>query len=169
MLRLYVMRHAKSSWAVPGAKDFDRELNDRGIDDLARLSKTFKQEGIEPDKIICSSATRTKQTLSHIQDSFSNEPEIVFTERLYSSGLHEYIDIINSVSNAKSLMVIGHNPMCGTLATSLPKAGPAEELEKIAYRYPTAAISIIDFDFDDWSSVAKYSGTLVKSIFPSEI
>jgi len=169
MLRLYIMRHAKSSWAVPGARDFDRELNERGLLDLAKLSKVFRKQKIAPDQIICSSAVRTRQTLEGIQDSFENKPEVVFTERLYSSGLHEYIDIINGVKNAKSLMIIGHNPMCGSLATSLPKDGDPDEFEKIAYKYPTAAISTIDFDFDDWSKVSKYTGTLVKSIFPSQI
>jgi len=169
MLRLYIMRHAKSSWAVPGARDFDRTLNERGLADLAKLSKVFKREKIAPDHILCSSAIRTRQTLDGIKDAFENLPAVDFTERLYSSGLHEYIDIINGVEQAKSLMVIGHNPMCGSLATSLPKDGEPDEFEKIAYKYPTAAISIIDFDFDDWSKVSKYTGTLVKSIFPSQI
>lgn len=171
MLRLYIMRHAKSSWAIPGARDFDRELNDRGLQDLVKMSKVMKNERFFPDKIICSSATRTRQTLDAVMNSFPNEPEIVFTERLYSSGLAEYIEIINanSESNAKSIMIIGHNPMCGSLAISLPGSGETSELEKIAYKYPTAALSIIDFDTDDWSEVSKGKGILLKSIFPSEI
>ncbi len=169
MLSLYIMRHAKSSWAIPGARDFDRELNDRGLEDLAKLSKVIKKEAIFPDKIICSSAIRTRQTLDAVSHVFENEPEIVFTERLYSSGLDEYIEIINSNSDIKSLMIIGHNPMCGSLATSLPKTGDEEELLKIAYKYPTAALSIIKFDVDQWSDVTKASGHLEKSIFPSQL
>lgn len=171
MLRLYIMRHAKSSWAIPGARDFDRELNDRGLEDLVKVSKVLKNESFFPDKIICSSATRTRQTLDAVMNAFSHEPEIVFTERLYSSGLAEYIEIINanSESNAKSIMIIGHNPMCGSLAISLPGSGEAPELEKIAYKYPTAALTIIDFDTNNWSEVSKGKGILLKSIFPSEI
>lgn len=169
MLRLYIMRHAKSSWAIPGARDFDRELNDRGLQDLSKLSKLMKNEGISPDKILCSSAVRTRQTLDAIKDAFTNEPEITFTERLYSSGLPEYIEIINSITDAKSLMVIGHNPMCGSLATSLPGSGDSAQLEKIAYKYPTSALSIIDFDMETWADVTRDSGILEKSVFPSEI
>ena len=33
MLRLYVLRHAKTSWALPGQTDFQRQLNERGIED----------------------------------------------------------------------------------------------------------------------------------------
>lgn len=169
MLRLYIMRHAKSSWAVPGARDFDRELNERGLSDLKKVSKVFENESILPEKILCSSAIRTRQTLDAIVGVFDNDPEIVFTERLYSSGLSEYIDIISATKDAKSLLIIGHNPMCGSLATALPGSGDSSELEKIAYKYPTAAISIIDFELDDWSQVIKGSGNLIKSVFPSQI
>ncbi len=169
MLRLYIMRHAKSSWAIPGARDFDRELNDKGLQDLTKISKYMKKEGISPEAILCSSAIRTRQTLDSIVSTFDKKPETIYTERLYSSGVSEYIEIINSIQGAKSLMIIGHNPMCGSLAISLPRSGPPDELEKIAYKYPTAAISIIDFDVESWEEVTKASGCLEKSIFPSEI
>ena len=169
MLRLYIMRHAKSSWAVPGARDFDRELNEWGIADLKKITNFIKKEEIRPDKILCSSAIRTRQTLGEIVDAFSNKPEIEYTERLYSSGLSEYIEIINNTKNAKSIFLIGHNPMCGSMATSLPSSGNADDLEKIAYTYPTATVSIIDFDIDNWSNAAKGNGILQKAIFPSQI
>lgn len=169
MLRLYIMRHAKSSWAIPGARDFDRELNERGLNDLKKLSKVISNEQIFPDLILCSSAIRTRQTLDGIVHAFDNKPQIVFTERLYSSGQDEYIEMINTTKSAKSILIIGHNPMCGSLATILPGSGEPAELEKIVYKYPTAALSIIDFDKDDWADVSKGSGVLRKSIFPSQL
>ena len=169
MLRLYIMRHAKSSWAIPGARDFDRELNGRGLDDLKKISKVITNEQIFPDLILCSSAIRTRQSLDAIAHAFDNKPEIVFTERLYSSGQDEYIEMINATKDAKSILIIGHNPMCGSLATVLPGSGEPAELEKIAYKYPTSALSIIDFDRDNWADVSKGSGFLKKSIFPSQL
>lgn len=169
MLRLYIMRHAKSSWAIPGARDFDRELNEKGLEDLNKLSKHIKKHNISPDLVLCSSATRTRQTLEAVLEAFEKTPEITYTEKLYSSGLSEYIEIINSVKDASSIMIIGHNPMCGTLATSLPGSGEEDQMEKIAYKYPTAALSTIDFDTENWSEITKGSGILQKSVFPSEI
>lgn len=169
MLRLYVMRHAKSSWAIPGARDFDRELNDRGLSDLVKMSKLIAKNGYSPEHILCSPAVRTTQTLEHIQDAFEGDPKIVFTQRLYSSGLEEYMDIIKAVDDAKSLMIIGHNPMCGGLAASLSGSGDQAYLEKIAYKYPTSALSVIEFDCAQWSDIAKLEGNLIDCIFPSEI
>jgi len=169
MLRLFVMRHAKSSWAIPGARDFDRELNDRGVSDLEKMSKLITQRGYSPEKILCSPAERTTQTLTLIQDAFAQEPDIVLTQRLYSSGLEEYMELIRAVDDAKSLMIIGHNPMCGGLAESLSGNGETALLEKIAYKYPTSALSVIDFDCKNWTDIKKLGGNLADCIFPSEI
>lgn len=169
MLRLYVMRHAKSSWAIPGARDFDRELNDRGISDLENMSRIIAKNEYFPEKILCSPAERTTQTLNHVKTAFASEPNIVFTQRLYSSGLEEYMELIRAVDGANSLMIIGHNPMCGGLAASLSGSGEPALLEKIAYKYPTSALSVIDFDCENWSEINKLEGKLVDCIFPSEI
>ena len=37
MKRLYVIRHAKSSWSDPGLTDFERPLNKRGKRGSGRL------------------------------------------------------------------------------------------------------------------------------------
>ena len=169
MLRLYVMRHAKSSWAVPGARDFDRELNDRGRTDLVKISAALKAENYFPEQILCSSAERTRQTLDGIIDAIPSSPEITYTEKLYSSGLEDYISLIHSVSSPSSLMVIGHNPMCGTLASSLSGSGDPAKLEKIAYKYPTSTVSVIDFDTERWDQIDRGKGELVACLIPSEL
>jgi len=169
MLRLYVMRHAKSSWAIPGARDFDRELNERGQSDLGKMSKIIKRNNYTPEHVLCSNAERTRQTLEGIQDAFNQEPRIVFTQRLYSSGLEEYMELIKAVDGATSLMIIGHNPMCGALAASLSGNGEPSFLEKIAYKYPTSALSVIEFDCKQWADIEKLSGNLIDCAFPSEI
>lgn len=169
MLRLYVMRHAKSSWAVPGARDFDRELNERGLADLVKLGNAIKSRGYTPDKILCSSAVRTRATLEGIADSFSAAPEVTFTDKLYSSGLDDYMRIIQAEESSASLMVIGHNPMCGALAASLAGRGEPEMIDLIAYKYPTGTISVIDFDTDKWSLIEPRAGVLVDCLVPSTL
>ena len=169
MLRLYVMRHAKSSWAVPGARDFDRELNERGISDLEKLSKKISERKFIPKKILCSSAVRTRQTLDGLSNVLSPYPEVSFTEKLYSSGLDDYLSEIQMVEDAPSLMIIGHNPMCGSLADALAGQGDEELLEKIAYKYPTGTIAVIDFDLTNWADIDLSSGTLVDCLVPSSL
>ncbi|MEL7429104.1 MAG: histidine phosphatase family protein [Pseudomonadota bacterium] len=169
MLRLYVMRHAKSSWAAPGARDFDRELNERGILDLVKISQALQARKYCPELVLCSAATRTRLTLEGITDAFSSQPAIIHTEKLYSSGLEDYMRLVNETENVSSMMIVGHNPMCGSLAVHLAGHGDPDTLDKIAYKYPTGAISVLDFDVADWSKIAPQSGTLSDLIIPSEL
>jgi len=169
MLRLYVMRHAKSSWAVPGASDFDRELSDRGLSDLKRVATEIEAKGLIPEKILCSSAVRTRQTLDGISPALTPAPQIEYLDKLYSGGVEDYLTAIRATTGCKSLMTVGHNPMSGSLASSLAGDGDPKALEKIAYKYPTSTIAVIDFDTDDWSQINRGEGTLVRCIFPSKL
>ena len=38
MLRLFLLRHAKSSWSDPSLHDFDRPLNKRGLSDAPKIA-----------------------------------------------------------------------------------------------------------------------------------
>ena len=163
------MRHAKSSWAIPGARDFDRELNERGWSDLKKISGVIREHAILPELILCSSSQRTRQTLDGIKEAFSEEPEIKYLEEFYSGGMQDYIDTIKSVSGKKSIMTIGHNPMSGSLANALATDGDEVALQTIAQKYPTSAIAILEFDVSEWSDLEKSSGTLSDFIYPSKL
>ena len=52
--RLYLIRHAKSSWKDPDLDDFDRPLNKRGKTDAPLMGKRLKEQGVKPDLIISS-------------------------------------------------------------------------------------------------------------------
>lgn len=169
MLRLYVMRHAKSSWAVPGARDFDRELNERGIFDLEKMRQTLKARGFIPEKIICSPAIRTIQTFEHIKESLPENTTVNYEKRLYSSGLSEYLNLIQEVEDARTLMLIGHNPMCGALAASLPRPDSDFPVDTIAYKYPTATVAVIEFDCANWSDIERGKGNLIDCLIPSKL
>ena len=45
MKTLYVMRHAKSSWADADLADFDRPLNDRGYRDAPFMGNVMRENG----------------------------------------------------------------------------------------------------------------------------
>lgn len=169
MLRLYVMRHAKSSWAVPGARDFDRELNERGNKDLIKISSVIAQRQYYPAHILCSPAERTRQTLGGIVNAIKPEATVEYPERLYSGGLQDYFDLVRSVDKPVSVMTIGHNPMSGSFANALVGDGDPDMISEISYRYPTATITVFDVPIDQWSQLQPNSATLVDCIIPSTL
>ena len=58
MKTLIVVRHAKSSWANIGEKDFDRTLNDRGKEDAPMMAQKLFKTNIKVDAFVSSSAKR---------------------------------------------------------------------------------------------------------------
>ena len=62
MRRLILMRHAKSSWADPGQRDFDRPLNARGVRSAPLLGAWLRERGHVPDAALVSTARRTRET-----------------------------------------------------------------------------------------------------------
>ena len=62
MKKLYIVRHAKSSWTYQGIKDMDRPLKKRGINDAYLMSKALKGKIEKPDVFIASSANRALHT-----------------------------------------------------------------------------------------------------------
>ena len=169
MLRLFVMRHAKSSWAVPGARDFDRLLNKRGKKDLEKLTIALQERNYRPEVVLCSSAERTRRTYHGIAEAIPESSKVSFTEKLYSSGMDDYIALIQGQDTGESIMIIGHNPMCGNLALTMAGFGDQHLLDEISYKYPTGTIAVIDFPCTEWREVEMGSGTLTDCIIPSTL
>ena len=66
MKRVYLLRHAKSSWKVGGVPDHDRPLAPRGRRAASAIAGHLLEEGIEPELVLCSTARRARETLERI-------------------------------------------------------------------------------------------------------
>jgi phosphohistidine phosphatase SixA len=78
MHTLYLLRHAKSSWADPTLLDHERPLAPRGRRDAKRIATHLAQLGIEPELVLCSTAARTRETLELVRPALvaSGGPEL---------------------------------------------------------------------------------------------
>ena len=64
MKTILLLRHAKSSWDSAAQNDHDRPLNKRGERAAALMAVHLCEAAPRPDLILCSTATRTRQTLA---------------------------------------------------------------------------------------------------------
>jgi phosphohistidine phosphatase len=69
----------------------------------------------------------------------------------------------------KSLLLIGHNPAIGALATRLTGAGAADLREELALKYPTGALSVIVFEDNNWNTLRPHGGTLLRFDRPKDL
>ena len=54
-----------------------------------------------------------------------------------------------------SVGFVAHNPGIGELAVSLAGAGAFPDLRRMAIKYPTGAVAVLDFPVDAWDDVER--------------
>jgi phosphohistidine phosphatase len=159
-MRVMLLRHAKSEKADPGMRDRDRALNARGRDDAAQIAAYMARAALLPDRVLVSSAQRTRETWERMAPAFSTRPPVAYEDRLYESGTEAIVTAIKATDrSASALLVIGHNPGLYDTARLLlaHRGGAAHQLDD---GLPTAGLIVIDFAEDDWRKLAARSGRL---------
>ena len=167
MKHLYLLRHAKSSWAQPGLGDIDRTLNARGTEQCRTLSKWWEDRGCQIDRAVVSSAQRTRETFYELQEAL-NFQDVQFFDELYLGSMENYLGAIWG-QTGDTLLVIGHNPTCDELARYLtaPSSPAAENL--MAQHFGTASMAVFECDLQNWSELGRSQAKLVEFLRPKDI
>lgn len=166
---LHIFRHAKSSWADPGMRDFDRPLASRGIKAAPKMGEYMRANGIAPDFILCSTSRRTRETLGHILPHLDGEARILMEDGLYQAhDAHAVLERLRRLPAAiRRAMVIGHNPVMHDLALMLCQtAARPEDLSALHMKYPTAALATIDVRSTSWATLKQGVGHLTDFTLP---
>ncbi|MEP3847656.1 MAG: histidine phosphatase family protein [Paracoccaceae bacterium] len=161
MLRLLLMRHAKSDWNTPETGDHDRGLNPRGRASATALGGWLRDHNYTPATVISSTATRTAQTLERLQLS----APIQFTQRLYHASPSDMFDVLNSAKGS-CVLILGHNPGIASCARDLLAQAPDHPRFN---DYPTCATLIADFPIMGWSELQWQTGTAIDFVVPHDI
>ena len=169
MPRLILMRHAKSDWSQSGKHDVDRPLNARGRAAAPRMGEWCAAQGLVPQRIVCSAALRTRQTLACLLDHFDGEIDIRLSRRLYEAEAGGYYQAVQEGGDAETLMLIGHNPATHELAMLLAGRGPDQHMSRLHARFPTAAIAVIDIDAPRFADCVPGAGYLAMFMTPAEL
>jgi phosphohistidine phosphatase len=168
MRRVYLLRHAKSSWKDRSLADRDRPLAGRGKRAAKAVAVHLEAEGIRPDLVLCSPARRTRDTLERVEAAFGDQVETRLDETLYRASEAELLACLRALPHeVDSVMLIGHNPVLEELAVALASEGA--QLARMREKYPTAALATIDLPADDWSAIERGSGELVAFVRPRDL
>jgi len=160
MKKLYIIRHAKSSWSDLSLRDFDRPLNKRGKRDAPFMGEKLKEKNIVPDLIISSPAKRTKKTIKKITKAMGYNKQVIFNKDLYGTSEHILNKILTKVDNSNEVVfLVGHN----TEITML-----AENYVGLTDNIPTCGIVEIAFDCDKWADINGNNAKLVSFDYPKK-
>ena len=166
-MRLWLLRHAKSSWDEPELDDRERPLAPRGEQSANRMSDYVRAEGIRPDVVLCSSALRTRQTLARVLSALGPELENHIEPGLYTFDAGSLLERLRAIPDAVSAMLIGHNPAMQDLAIRLATRG--DKLNALVQKYPTGALAEIEFPAGSWHEVGTATGELTRFVVPREL
>ena len=169
MKSLTLLRHAKSAWAEPVARDFERPLNPRGRRAARAVGEKMKAEGLGFDLVFASPARRVVETLDEVAASFGPLPA-TYDERIYLARPATLLDIVRGAEDGGArLLLVGHNPGLEALALQLTRNGDGALRAELEAKYPTGTLAEIRLDVERWRDVAESGGTLVRFIRPRDL
>jgi phosphohistidine phosphatase len=171
MKRLTLLRHAKSDWDDPVARDFDRPLNRRGEKAALLVGRYAQAKAMVFDHLVASPAARVMQTLDVFFEGFGQTVETQWDRRIYLASPATLIDVIRDLPESiDSALMAGHNPGLEELILDLvPDDGASRLREDVEVKFPTASLAVIDLAVDRWSDVADNVGTLVSFTRPRDL
>ncbi len=171
MLRLALMRHAKSDWDDAALADHERPLAPRGLRDAPRMALWLAQQGFSPDRILCSTALRARQTCEILRENLPSPSRPLLLEGLYEFARMAPLRaaIANHGGDAQALLVIGHNAAIHELALHLAARGPREDMADLSRKFPTAAVALLAFDATGWPQALARRGRLLRFMRPKRL
>jgi phosphohistidine phosphatase len=158
--RLFLLRHAKSSWDDTTLDDVERPLNKRGKHDAPFMGRRLRQAGCMPACILSSHATRAFATARVIARELGYPVRgIVRDSALYLAQVETLLSCVHTAHDGlASLMLVGHNPGLTDFANALTP----QRIDDL----PTCGVYCADFAIDHWSELEPGSGTFVCFDYP---
>jgi phosphohistidine phosphatase len=168
--RLILLRHAKSAWDNLSTADFERPLSNRGRKAAPLVGAYLARRGMVPGLVLSSSAKRAVETLDLACAGWQTKPTVRKLKSLYLAMPREMLRRVQAVGREPDcVMLVGHNPGIADLASWLCSHGKADQRARLARKFPTGAIAVIEFDVEDWGDVEADAGRLVDFVTPKQI
>jgi phosphohistidine phosphatase len=170
MKRVILMRHAKSSWSDPQLDDHDRPLSKRGRKSAPVMAKWLAKQGPLPDRILCSTSQRTRETVRRMRKAVRALPEPELCEGLYFAEPETILrHLQNLPQDCQCALVIGHQPDMGLALRLLDPTASAPALRRAYGHYPTAAIAVLEADVADWREIGADKARFIAFAAPREL
>ncbi len=171
MKKLTLLRHAKSGWDDPVARDFDRPLNTRGEKAARLIGSWMKREGLSFDHIIASPAVRVIDTLDKVVLGFGPLSEPTWERRVYLASSATLMDVLRELGTGyDSVLMVGHNPGLEDLILDIVPDVKGDPLRDSVYeKYPTAAVAEMEIGIADWADIDRGTGRLTRYVRPRDL
>lgn len=156
MKKLLLIRHARATHET-GFVDFERPLQESGLQDAAIMAGRLKENNLVPQMLIASPALRTLST-ANVFSQHLTLPHAQTDRTIYEATITELMKVVSALpDNYDFIALVGHNPGMSDLLYYL--TGQLQDV-------PTCAMMLIEFDTDRWNEIIEDSGNLVFYDYP---
>ncbi|MET0370635.1 MAG: histidine phosphatase family protein [Sphingobium sp.] len=171
MKRLTLLRHAKSDWDDPVARDFDRPLNRRGEKAALLMGQFARSHGLRFDWLVASPAVRVVETLGTFLTGYGDQVDAHWDRRIYLASVPTLLDVLRDLpEQSEAALLAGHNPGLEDLVLALVPDDPENALrDDVEIKFPTASLAVIDLAIDRWTDVDDGVGTLAAFTRPRDL
>lgn len=143
MKQLFLIRHGEAGFS--DGLDFERNLSQNGRNQLSRLRIHLKKRISSIDKMFCSSANRTKETASMLEEYILIHDK-EYLKEIYEANLETLINILENCPNDhQSCIIVGHNPTLSLLVSHL--AGESY------LNLQTGMLAYLELELSDWKMI----------------
>jgi len=156
-MNFFVLRHGKAENIRDNLKDFDRGLSEKGKKQAHKIGQFLADKGIE--QIISSSAKRTKETTSIVNDYIKSN-DITFVDELYLADVSTIKEKISILAKKDIVLYVGHNFGISDLVSDL--SGQQITLS-------TCQLAYFTMEIDDWRLLSANTGILKELITPKQL
>jgi phosphohistidine phosphatase len=162
---LVLVRHGKSSWDYD-VNDHERPLSGRGRRDAEALGRLLSQRSLRPDLVLCSTATRTKQTWDCAKSGGADAGEIEYLREIYHAWVPELLTMIREVPDEiHTLLVLGHAPGIPDLVEHLCVRTDSPDWTQMDSKFPTSALAVVNVP-GPWAELGKDRAELASFVVP---
>ena len=167
--RLFVLRHAKSSWHGSSLDDHDRPLAPRGRRAAKALADCVATIDPPPTLVLCSTAHRARETLEPIRERLPAGTEVRFEEDLYGAPAPLLLARLRLVpEEIPAVVLVGHNPGLEDLVRGLGRHREPDLIARVRTKFPTGALATLAFD-GPWTELGSEPATLEAFVVPGDL
>lgn len=157
--QLVLVRHSAAESG--NTSDEERELTEGGWADAREAGRWLREFGVGVDEVLCSTASRARQTCEAIWEGGCSEADIHHDSRIYNASAQRLLDVVREAdADANVVMVVGHAPGIPYLASILADGEGSEQAhELLGEGYPTTGLAILSYA-GHWSDLAPATARL---------
>ncbi len=127
-------------------------------------------KGLRPDLALVSASARTRETVALLMAQWPAAAPLDIQRSLYLAEAPAMLEILRAApDDARTLMVVGHNPGMAELALNLTAGGDPDARMRMMAGFPTCALAVLECPCESWAELTFQSARLVDFVTPKHL